>query len=404
MNSSLLDTSANALVVRRNDAPLIRDFNASNQAELFATLKQLQFGGQLVLTDCIGREWAFYLHRGFIVYATGGDHPVRRWKRNSAIYLPQQSTDIAALQCELANSTDDFGSCWQYQLLWLWVEQQHVTAEQAARVVWSDIVEVLFDITQATQVNCELKPNHSLPKRFVLIDAGQAIAEVDRLWQAWKAAKMAEYSPNKVPVICETEDLRQRISASAYQMLSQLLERQQTLREIALEMKRDVLTLLRSLLPYIQSGLVELRNTADLPTPLFSSPALPETEEPLIACVDDSPWVAKEMEKILTAANYRFVGLNDPLRAIGVLVALKPDMIFLDLMMPNTNGYEICGRLRKLTCFHYTPIVILTGNDGVIDRVRAKMVGSTDFLSKVTVDAKQVLGAIDKHLKQINLT
>jgi two-component system, chemotaxis family, response regulator PixG len=405
MNSSLLYQSVDALLARRSDVPLMADFDASKQAELFVTLKQLQFSGQLVLTDVMGRGWVFFLHRGFIVYATGGDHPVRRWKRNSAIYLPQQPTDISALQYELANTAaEDFGGCWQYQLLCLWVEQQKITTEQAAKVVWSTMVEVLFDITQANQITYELRPNKTLPKRVVLIDAAQAVAEADRLWQAWKSAKIADSSPNKAPAISQGGELQQRISTSVYQMLNQLFEQQQTLREMALEMKQDVLIVTRSLLPYIQSGLVELKTIADLPAPIFSSPTQPETQKALIACLDDNPWVSQEMEKILTAANYRFVGLNDPLRAIGVLLALKPDLIFLDLMMPNTNGYEICGKLRKLSCFRHTPIIILTGNDGVIDRVRAKMVGSSDFLSKETVDTKQVLGVINKHLRQIHLT
>lgn len=404
MNSSLLYQSVDALLARRSDVPLITDFDASKQAELFLTLKQLQFSGQLILTDVMGRGWVFYLHRGFIIYVTGGDHPVRRWKRNSAIHLPQQPTDISALQHELVNTdTENFGGCWQYQLLCLWVEQQKITNEQAAKVVWSTMVEVLFDITQANQISYELRPNKTLPKRLVLIDAAQAVAEADRLWQAWKTAKVADSSPNKAPAISQAAELQQRISSSVYETLSQLFQQQQTLREMALEMKQDVLTVVRSLLPYIQSGLVELKTIADLPAPVLS-PTQSETPRPLIACLDDNPWVSQEMEKILTAADYRFVGLNDPLRAIGVLLALKPDLVFLDLMMPNTNGYEICGKLRKLSCFRHTPIIILTGNDGVIDRVRAKMVGSSDFLSKETVDTKQVLDVINKHLRQIHLT
>lgn len=99
------------------------------------------------------------------------------------------------------------------------------------------------------------------------------------------------------------------------------------------------------------------------------------------------------------AANYQFVGINDPLRAIAILLARKPDLIFLDLVMPNANGYEICGQLRRMTFFKDTPIVILTGNDGIVDRVRAKMVGSTDFISK-PVDPEIVIGTIRKHLRQ----
>ena len=103
------------------------------------------------------------------------------------------------------------------------------------------------------------------------------------------------------------------------------------------------------------------------------------------------------MEKILTSQGYQYLALNDALRAIATLLARKPDLIFLDLIMPNANGYEICSQLRKLSFFRNTPIVILTGNDGIIDRVRAKMVGSTDFISK-PVDADTVLEVIQKHL------
>ena len=67
--------------------------------------------------------------------------------------------------------------------------------------------------------------------------------------------------------------------------------------------------------------------------------------------------------------------------------------------MPNANGYEICSQLRKLSVFRNTPIVILTGNDGIVDRVRAKMVGASDFLSK-PVKQEVVLEVIRKYTKQ----
>jgi chemotaxis family two-component system response regulator PixG len=105
------------------------------------------------------------------------------------------------------------------------------------------------------------------------------------------------------------------------------------------------------------------------------------------------------MESLLVTAGYQFIGVDDALRAFAVLLARKPDVIFLDLVMPNTNGYEICGKLRKLESFRDTPIVILTGNDGIVDRVRAKLVGASDFLSK-PIDAGKVLNVIRKHLEQ----
>jgi len=169
-------------------------------------------------------------------------------------------------------------------------------------------------------------------------------------------------------------------------------------------MKRDVLSVTTSLLPYLQLGLVELIKIPDLPPPIAPPPTgiVAQPNVPtgaLIACVDDSPLMCQTLEKILVSANYQFVGINDPLRAIAILLARKPALIFLDLVMPNANGYEICGQLRKLSLFRQTPIVILTGNDGIVDRVRAKMVGSTDFLSK-PVNPDTVLTTIRKYLRE----
>lgn len=384
----------------------IQEFTASKQAGFFENLKQPRFSGQLVLTAPKGEQWFFYLYLGRLIYATGGSHPVRRWRRHVAVYLPQIVSHLSTLQLDLANlRNQDFRLCWEYQLLCLWVEQQKISREQAARLIRSLIVEVLFDITQTMEVTYELRQHNVLSTRLVLIDADQIVLEAQKLWQGWQGAKIADRSPNSAPIIRQPEQLQQRTSPQVYQTLHQLLDGHQTLRDLAVRMKRDVVTVTSSLLPYIQMGLVELIQIPDITSPvsLPESPSTvaPEaTPEPLIACIDDSPLVCQTMEKILMAANYQFVGINDPLRAIAVLLSRKPSVIFLDLVMPNANGYEICSQLRKLSFFRQTPIIILTGNDGIVDRVRAKMMGSTDFMSK-PVNPEMVLNAIRKHLKQV---
>jgi chemotaxis family two-component system response regulator PixG len=173
-------------------------------------------------------------------------------------------------------------------------------------------------------------------------------------------------------------------------------------------MKGDVVQVTRLLLPYIKLGFVELISIPDLPAPACRRvPDIPseqaDSTKPLIACVDDSPSVCQTLEKLLTAAGYRFVGINDGLRALTGLLSCKPDLIFLDLMMPNTNGYEICSQLRKAPSFRNTPIVILTGNNGIVDQVRARLFGASDFLNK-PVDARKILNTISKHLAQSALT
>lgn len=382
----------------------IREFTATKQAGFFETLKQPRFSGQLILTGPKGEKWDFYLYLGRIMYATGGIHPVRRWRRNLAAYFPQLAPE--SIQLDLASlGPFNIQVCWEYQLLCLWVEQQKITREQAARMIRHTIVEVLFDITQTMEVTCELKQDDLLSTRLVLVDAEQVIAEAQKFWQAWQGAQIADRSPNAAPIIRQAEQLQQQTSPQVYQTLKQLLDGQQTLRDLSVRMNRDVLTVTRSLLPYVQRGLVELINVTDLPPPIPTPhagshiPSASPPPGPLIACIDDSPLMCQTMEKILTGANYQFLGINDPLRAIAILLARKPELIFLDLVMPNANGYEICSQLRKMSFFKHTPIIILTGNDGIVDRVRAKMVGSNDFMSK-PVSPEIVLSTIRRHLKQ----
>ncbi|MEL6500793.1 MAG: response regulator, partial [Cyanobacteria bacterium J06623_1] len=124
-----------------------------------------------------------------------------------------------------------------------------------------------------------------------------------------------------------------------------------------------------------------------------------DKDRPLIACIDDSLMISHMMEQIISMAGYRFVAINDPLDAVGTLINRQPDLIFLDIVMPRVSGYDLCAQLRRYPEFADTPIIFLTSNSGIIDRLRAKMVGSSDFLRK-TVDADELLQKIVEHLGQ----
>lgn len=380
-------------------------FTASKQIRFLEKLKELRFSGELVLTTPQGQQSSFYLYEGNIMYATGGTHPVRRWQRNLAAHCPQLSAHNLVLPSNLGESNAGvMTTCWEYQLLSLGVAQQRIAPQQVAQLIRAVVIEVLFDVAQAIRGTYQIKPSHSLPTPLVLIDVQDAIAQVQQLWQAWQTQQLARYSPNSTPIIKQPEHLKEHTSAQVYQTLTYLLNGKRTLRDVAMLMKRDVLQVTRSLVPFIQSGLVELIRIPDLPVPVGAHiPDTPVTSttvrKPLIACVDDSPLVCQTMEALIGGAGYRFVGVQEGLRAIATMLARKPDVIFLDLVMPFTNGYEICAQLRKLSLFRNTPILILTGSDGVVDRVRAKLVGASDFLSK-PVDGEKVLATIHKHLQQ----
>lgn len=335
------------------------------------------------------------------MYATGGEHAVRRWHRNLAIYCPQKLAEGSFWLADLARlDPSTLSTGWEYALLNLWVSRREITQEQAAKIVQSSVVEILFEIAQAGEVTDQIKQD-SLSTKLRLMKLEEATAKAQTRWQQWQSAKLTAHSPNQAPVIRQPEQLQKHVSAAFYQNLVMLLNGQNTLQDLAVKMRRDLVEVGTSLLPFIQLGWVELIETPDLPAPVNQRslpPSKPAHSEKLIACVDDSFLVRHTMEKLLTSAGYQFIGVDDALRAIGILLARKPDLIFLDLMMPKANGHEVCEQLRKLSCFRNTPIVILTGSDGFANRLRSNFVGASDFLSK-PLDAEAVLSVIHKHLE-----
>jgi len=389
--------------------------SANDLVNKLSGLKQEQFSGQLLVKStggegiAAGLEWNFCLFLGRILYATGGNHPVRRWQRNLLAHCPQ--LDIGQLKQLLANiafaASPSAITSWEYQLLHLGVENHQLSREQAAKTIAGIVNEILFDISQATQVTFQVKPEHlSVPVQLALLDPGLVLAEIQHARELWHKANVGDRNPNFAPTIKQTEKLQQQVSAPVYQNLVKLLDGQRTLRELAVVMKRDAAQVTSSLLPFLKSGIVELVNIPDFPAPSIPAapkPAAPKASSaaaPLIACVDDSPLVCQSMEKILTSGGYQYLAVQDSLRAIATLLSRKPDLIFLDLIMPNTNGYEICTQLRKVSTFRDTPIIILTGNDGIIDRVRAKIVGASGFLSK-PANAETVLESVHQHLSEM---
>lgn len=389
-------------------SPTNRNYvTVTKKDQLFSTLKQLRFNGQLVWRDANKQEWIFFFNRGHIVYATGGTHPVRRWQRNLAAHCPGTACQITIGQSqELDAESKQLDSCWEYQQLELWVAQQKITRSQVAKMITSLICELLFDLVSINDLTNQIKHDEPLSKQLVLIDPEEVFSQAKQVWQVWNQAKLSNYSPNLAPVIRQPEQLKNVTSAQVYPTLNTLFNGRNTLRDLGVRMKRDSVQVARSLLPYLELGLVELIPIPDLSIPVNRS--VPKTpaksaarQEPLIACVDDSILVCQTMKRLLTKTGYQFLGIDDPLRAIALLLARKPNFIFLDLVMPNTNGYEICTQLRKISCFEQTPIVMLTGQDGLVDQVRARLVGASDFVSK-PIDPEIVLRVINKHLEPIS--
>ncbi len=401
-------------------------------AELFDQIQaysQERFTGWLDLKiDTIQeQQWSLYFCLGGLVWASSTVHPMRRWYRQLQKHCPQ---------LVVAHESKPI-YCPDYDCIAELVRQEKIPQEQLQAVVEDQIMEILFDIIQWGET-LRFRSGGELIYRKVLVGTiqdtkltmnftAQSWRYALKLWEAWQRADLEDCSPNLAPVVLSAEKLQEQTSAFVYRNLTKLADGTQTFRDIAVTMNRNLLPLTQPIMPCIRQGLIGLRRVEDLsyslkrPTATTSNPgamadyaaqgkpsATSVGQEhsvnpqrllivPLVACIADSRIDSLAMRKILTDAGYRCINIHDPVQALPVLLENKPDLIFLDLVMPIANGYEICAQIRRVSALKDTPVIILTSNDGIVDRVRAKMVGSSGFLAK-PINSEKVLSMLRTHL------
>jgi chemotaxis family two-component system response regulator PixG len=116
-----------------------------------------------------------------------------------------------------------------------------------------------------------------------------------------------------------------------------------------------------------------------------------------IACIDDSQTVLNAIKHFLDENTFSVVMVNDPVKALMQILRSKPDLILLDVEMPNLDGYELCSLLRRHSSFKNTPIIMVTGRTGFIDRAKAKVVRSSGYLTKPFTQS-DLLKMVFKHI------
>ncbi len=374
---------------------------SNNILHEFKTCTQLQYNGYLNIKSTKGHKWIFYYRLGRIVWATGGTHPFRRWRRNMTQYCPQIDVDRLNLRKE-----DIELDYWDYRILEILYKRQRIEREQIHAFVENTVAELLFDLAQQTNfvsASCDRIQEVILETPMSFTSANVSMKQMEDAWKTWSEAGLANFSPDLAPVLRKSEQLQQQVSPSVYKNFVNLINGKYTLRDLAAKMKQGIVPVTRSLLPYILKGIIELVEVPDLPLLVtavknksVSSP-VPKSTAPLVACVDDSPQICNTLEEIMISYGLRFIKIQDAVQALPILIQDKPDLIFLDLIMPIANGYEICTQLRRISAFADTPVIILTGNDGLLDRVRAKVVGATDFMTK-PVASDKVMSVVRKYL------
>src|SRR5690625_3667772 len=118
-----------------------------------------------------------------------------------------------------------------------------------------------------------------------------------------------------------------------------------------------------------------------------------------ILIVEDEPSLVFTLKDTLEAENYEVEVVSDGNDALDKVKEFEPDLMILDLMLPNVSGYDICKKIRDL---RYTfPIIMLTARDQEIDKVTGLNIGADDYITK-PFGVKELLARINARLRRAN--
>ncbi len=119
---------------------------------------------------------------------------------------------------------------------------------------------------------------------------------------------------------------------------------------------------------------------------------------PVVLVVDDSPTIRKIVEITLKRQGVEVVTAPSGVIALAAIANTPPQLILLDIMLPKVNGYQICQIIRRNPEYKHIPVVMLSGKDGVFDKVRGKLVGATEYITK-PFEPRDLLRVVRKYVQ-----
>ena len=366
---------------------------------LIAQLNSRQANGCLqVMSNTT--TWSLYLEQGKILYFANTLDPFGRLDRQLRRLSSQISSLVSAVRVQvrlLFESTSDnrlpHGRDYE-AICWL-VEQQHITPEQAATLIEELAKEVL--------------------ESFLAVQTGSYELTEQDLLSGFP--KFCQLNPRPLVEYCQTH-LRRRQTGQPAIASDSAPDSSRSLNQGSTQFKMQP-SPVTAFSPIIVSSPVTASSPVTTASPVTASSSsngyspstassaplaapvaafAPPSYQPIstqtpiaeplsrktysIACIDDSPTVLQAINSFLDDKIFSVALISDPIKALMQVARSKPDLILLDVTMPNLDGYELCSMLRKHPNFRHTPIIMVTSNTSFIDRAKAKLVGASGYLTK----------------------
>ncbi len=116
-----------------------------------------------------------------------------------------------------------------------------------------------------------------------------------------------------------------------------------------------------------------------------------------VMIIDDSNTIRRTTEALLSKAGYEVLVAADGFEAMSMITDHRPDIIFVDIMMPRLDGYQTCSLIKHNRQFRNTPVIMLSSKDGLFDRARGRIAGSEEHVNKPFTQ-HDLIQVINKHV------
>lgn len=348
------------------------------EIDVNSILKLIELGqrtGELLIESNAGQFWFVFFVNGQIVYATDPDSNLTRLRE----YLHGLNLETALeelITAKLGINAIEYGQ------IWALLEAYILTPAQASKIIQDMVSEVLFDLLGLYQGTFVFETSPALSPQLTTFKFAHLEHTVLKQLQAWKQFYPRIQSPNQCPVL---------LTQGAIPSLSQWVDGKTSIRQLARYSAQSIFQVAKTTYMAMESGTVGMAAISS------TMPSKLKLEAPRVICIDDSMTICRAVEYILHNNGYQVTAIANPIRALSLVFQLRPNLIFCDIAMPDLDGYELCAMLRKSSAFSRIPIIMLTGKDGFIDRVKARMVGATEYLTK-PFGEKELLTTVEKYL------
>lgn len=350
-------------------------------AKALHEIAKKKLSGQLTIRDpnVDSIYWRIYVGNGQVLYAGSIGGQQERFS-----YLLQQNCPQLEFS-QLEKPQLDYQylcQCWQSGKLSL---------QQVRQLLFLLSQEAILHTLTLPQVQLGFDKKIGLDPLLLSASLQQTVAPLQNSINQWKQLQVDIPSPFHRPFIKELEKFAQAVyqrktgKPQQIDFLTQTLSQNYCLYEIATKLKMDILKLAIFLQPLIRTDIIGIN-------PYRSSQ---NDNRPIVACIDDSKTVQRNVKLILESSGYRVIEIMEPARALTTLVRDKPSLVLMDISMPEIDGYELCRMLRLSSALKEVPIVMLTGRDGLVDRIRARMVGATSYVTK-PFQPQQLLSVVNE--------